>query len=152
MKKLIGVAAALVILANACEIDTGGGGRDSGFGGFGANNGRSAGFERRVEARRDRLQERRRLAAIERRRQARLAALRRERRAEQRRERQAALAAPAPEPESCTEGYDPCLAPASDYDCEGGSGDGPAYTGYVTVTGYDPYDLDADGDGVGCES
>jgi len=54
-------------------------------------------------------------------------------------------------PQNCTAGYDPCLAPASDYDCAGGSGDGPAYTGYVVVTGADPYDLDADGDGVACE-
>jgi len=51
----------------------------------------------------------------------------------------------------CTPGYSPCLPPASDYDCAGGSGDGPAYTGYVTVSGSDPYGLDADGDGVGCE-
>jgi hypothetical protein len=53
---------------------------------------------------------------------------------------------------SCTPGYDPCLPPASDYDCEGGSGDGPKYTGYVLVTGSDPYELDNDGDGVACES
>ncbi|MBI4259459.1 MAG: PASTA domain-containing protein [Actinobacteria bacterium] len=51
----------------------------------------------------------------------------------------------------CTEGYDPCLSPASDYDCLGGSGDGPEYTGRVRVTGSDPYDLDRDGDGWGCE-
>lgn len=53
--------------------------------------------------------------------------------------------------QNCTAGYDPCLTPASDYDCAGGSGDGPKYTGFVYVTGYDPYDLDADGDGVACE-
>ena len=52
----------------------------------------------------------------------------------------------------CTPGYSPCLPPASDYDCSGGSGDGPEYTGYVTVTGSDPYGLDSDGDGAGCES
>jgi hypothetical protein len=46
--------------------------------------------------------------------------------------------------------YSPCLPPASDYDCEGGSGDGPAYTGTVEVTGVDIYGLDADGDGIGC--
>jgi hypothetical protein len=46
-----------------------------------------------------------------------------------------------------------CLDPnASDYDCAGGSGDGPKYTGRVEVAGSDPFDLDADGDGVGCES
>lgn len=54
-------------------------------------------------------------------------------------------------PSECTPGYQPCLPPASDYDCAGGSGDGPAYTGYVTVTGSDPYGLDSDGDGAGCE-
>ncbi len=54
--------------------------------------------------------------------------------------------------EGCTPGYTPCLPPASDYDCSGGTGDGPRYTGYVTVTGSDPYGLDADGDGAGCES
>ena len=45
-----------------------------------------------------------------------------------------------------------CLnARASDYDCEGGSGNGPYYTGEVSVVGEDHYGLDADGDGVGCE-
>jgi hypothetical protein len=54
---------------------------------------------------------------------------------------------------SCTPGYSPCLPPASDYDCAGGSGNGPKYVdGPVTVTGSDPYGLDADNDGVGCES
>jgi hypothetical protein len=57
---------------------------------------------------------------------------------------------PAPGTNSSCD-YDPCLPPASDYDCAGGSGDGPEYTGRVTVTGSDPYGLDADGDGVGCE-
>ncbi|MGN6276311.1 MAG: hypothetical protein ACTHNP_10350 [Solirubrobacterales bacterium] len=46
-----------------------------------------------------------------------------------------------------------CLDPyASDYDCEGGSGNGPKYTGEVTVVGVDHNGLDADGDGIGCES
>lgn len=46
-----------------------------------------------------------------------------------------------------------CLDPyASDYDCKGGSGNGPDYTGEVTVVGVDHYGLDADGDGIGCES
>lgn len=45
-----------------------------------------------------------------------------------------------------------CLNPnSSDYDCEGGSGNGPDYTGTVTVVGEDHYGLDADGDGIGCE-
>ncbi|MDQ3981144.1 MAG: hypothetical protein M3271_00510 [Actinomycetota bacterium] len=52
----------------------------------------------------------------------------------------------------CKNGYKPCLHPASDYDCAGGSGDGPKYVyGTVKVTGSDPYGLDADNDGVGCE-
>lgn len=46
-----------------------------------------------------------------------------------------------------------CLNPdASDYDCEGGSGNGPYYTGEVTVIGVDHYGLDANGNGVGCEA
>jgi hypothetical protein len=56
--------------------------------------------------------------------------------------------------DNCTPGYSPCLPPASDYDCWGGSGNGPAYTapGVVyKVTGSDPYGLDADNDGNGCE-
>jgi resuscitation-promoting factor RpfB len=52
----------------------------------------------------------------------------------------------------CTKGYKPCLHPASDYDCAGGSGDGPKYvSGTVKVNGSDPYGLDSDNDGVGCE-
>lgn len=56
-----------------------------------------------------------------------------------------------PRASNCTPGYSPCLPPASDYDCRGGSGNGPRYTGYVRVTGSDPYGLDADNDGAGCE-
>jgi hypothetical protein len=47
-----------------------------------------------------------------------------------------------------------CLDPSSpDYDCEGGSGDGPDYTGEVTVVGEDPYELnnDPEEDSLGCE-
>ena len=64
---------------------------------------------------------------------------------------------PAPQPPvnnegDCTSGYSPCLPLASDYDCAGGSGDGPEYVyGTVSVTGSDPYGLDSDGDGDGCE-
>jgi hypothetical protein len=54
-------------------------------------------------------------------------------------------------PSNCTRGYSPCLAPASDYDCRGGSGNRPKHTGPVRVTGSDPYDLDRDGDGKACE-
>jgi resuscitation-promoting factor RpfB len=50
-----------------------------------------------------------------------------------------------------TPGYEPCLPPAFDYDCRGGSGNGPKHTGRVRVTGPDPYDLDRDGDGKACE-
>lgn len=53
---------------------------------------------------------------------------------------------------TCTEGYRPCLTPAPDYDCAGGSGNGPRYAqGPIYVDGSDPYDLDRDGDGVACE-
>jgi hypothetical protein len=45
-----------------------------------------------------------------------------------------------------------CLDPrAYDYDCRGGSGNGPKYTGLVRVVGPDVFRLDADGDGWGCE-
>jgi hypothetical protein len=54
--------------------------------------------------------------------------------------------------EECNPNYSGCLNPyASDYDCEGGSGDGPLYTGTVEVIGYDEYGLDDDGDGIGCD-
>lgn len=51
----------------------------------------------------------------------------------------------------CHPSYTPCVPYASDVDCAGGSGNGPAYTGPVTVIGPDVYDLDRDGDGRGCE-
>ncbi len=58
----------------------------------------------------------------------------------------------ATSPSNCTPGYDPCLPDnGGDYDCNGGSGNGPNYTGRVTVTGTDPYGLDRDGDGLACE-
>jgi hypothetical protein len=45
-----------------------------------------------------------------------------------------------------------CLDPSSyDYDCAGGSGDGPDYTGRVRVVGDDHFDLDRDGDGIACD-
>jgi micrococcal nuclease len=40
---------------------------------------------------------------------------------------------------------------AGDYDCAGGSGNGPNYTGKVRVVGWDEFKLDRDGDGWGCE-
>jgi hypothetical protein len=57
------------------------------------------------------------------------------------------------EPGSCDSNYSgPCVPVASDVDCEGGSGNGPAYVaGPVQVVGSDIYGLDRDGNGVGCE-
>jgi hypothetical protein len=52
----------------------------------------------------------------------------------------------------CTAGYSPCIPPGPDVDCRAGSGNGPRYVdGPVRVSGSDPYGLDSDGDGVGCE-
>ena len=59
-----------------------------------------------------------------------------------------------PEPQDdCDPNYEgACLSPSSpDYDCEGNGGDGPDYTGYVTVVGEDHYGLDGNGDDEGCE-
>ena len=70
----------------------------------------------------------------------------------------AVAAAPEPEPEpepaqDCDPNYDPCVPIASDVDCLGGSGNGPEYVaGPVQVIGTDVYGLDANNDGVGCES
>ena len=45
-----------------------------------------------------------------------------------------------------------CVPIASDVDCEGGSGNGPAYVdGPVTIVGNDIYRLDRDGDGTACD-
>jgi beta-lactam-binding protein with PASTA domain len=68
--------------------------------------------------------------------------------------------APPPPPtttpeRSCDPSYpDVCLDPnASDYDCAGGSGNGPRYVeGPIRVRPPDPFDLDREGDGWGCES
>jgi endonuclease YncB( thermonuclease family) len=46
---------------------------------------------------------------------------------------------------NCEPGYSPCLPVTGDLNCS--DVDGP-----VTVTGDDPYGLDADGDGTGCDS
>jgi hypothetical protein len=61
-------------------------------------------------------------------------------------------AAPAA-PSGCDPNYSgACVPIASDVDCAGGSGNGPAYVrGPVTVVGSDIYGLDRDGDGLGCE-
>jgi hypothetical protein len=67
--------------------------------------------------------------------------------------------APPPPPTtsapSCDPSYpDVCLDPAvEDYDCAGGSGNGPGYVeGPIRVRPPDPFDLDRDGDGWGCET
>jgi hypothetical protein len=56
---------------------------------------------------------------------------------------------------ACSNG---CAAPSysnsyMDRDCAGGRGDGPIYVhGPIWVGSYDPYGLDADNDGWGCET
>lgn len=60
------------------------------------------------------------------------------------------------EPTSGSSGCDPnysgCVPIASDVDCSGGSGNGPAYVaGPIRVIGNDIYGLDRDGDGIACE-
>ena len=53
----------------------------------------------------------------------------------------------------CDSNYSGCVPIASDVDCAGGSGNGPAYvSGPVRIIGSDIYDLDRDGDGVACDS
>lgn len=68
--------------------------------------------------------------------------------------------APAPRPAQAAPASDchanytgACVPIASDVDCEGGSGNGPAYVrGPVQVIGKDVYGLDSGGEpGVGCE-
>jgi hypothetical protein len=58
----------------------------------------------------------------------------------------------------CTPGYSPCIPIGPDVDCAGGTGDGPRYEGQggvppgpFQVTGSDPYGLDGNNNGVGCE-
>ena len=59
---------------------------------------------------------------------------------------------PQTQESSCNPNYSGCVPIASDVDCAGGSGNGPAYVrGPVYITGYDVYGLDRDGNGVGCE-
>jgi hypothetical protein len=60
--------------------------------------------------------------------------------------------APVESKQNCNPNYSGCLKIGStDYDCKGGSGNGPYYTGKVRVIGYDQYGLDRDHDGWGCE-
>jgi resuscitation-promoting factor RpfB len=57
------------------------------------------------------------------------------------------------ETQQCDPNYSgACVPIASDVDCAGGSGNGPAYVqGPVQVVGTDIYGLDRNGDGIGCE-
>lgn len=60
--------------------------------------------------------------------------------------------APTTAASECDENYSGCVPIASDVDCAGGSGNGPAYVrGPIRVIGSDIYDLDRDGDGIACE-
>jgi hypothetical protein len=96
-----------------------------------------------AQARAEQRRQQRRQAAARQRRQA----------AAERRARQAAAPAPAQPQGNCDSNYEgACLDAASaDYDCQGGSGDGPDYTGPVRSVGSDPFGLDRDGDGAACE-
>jgi hypothetical protein len=59
----------------------------------------------------------------------------------------------SPPPPPCHPSYEgACLQQnIGDYDCAGGSVNGPNYTRPVRVGGPDKFDLDRDGDGYGCE-
>jgi hypothetical protein len=59
-----------------------------------------------------------------------------------------------PAPTNCDPNYaGACLDRNSyDYDCAGGSGDGPDYTTTVRVVGDDHFGLDRDGDGIACDT
>jgi PASTA domain len=62
---------------------------------------------------------------------------------------------PVPPAPACNPAYpDVCLKDGiGDYDCASGSGNGPNYVdGPITVRPPDPFDLDRDGDGIGCEN
>jgi endonuclease YncB( thermonuclease family) len=66
----------------------------------------------------------------------------------------ASPATTAPPAANCHPSYEgACLQMGiGDYDCAGGSGNGPNYVrGPVYVVGYDEFDLDRDNDGIGCE-
>ena len=57
-----------------------------------------------------------------------------------------------PKAANCDPNYSGCVPIASDVDCAGGRGNGPAYvTGPVQVIGTDIYGLDGNNDGIGCE-
>lgn len=58
-----------------------------------------------------------------------------------------------PPASNCNPNYTPCVPnDPVDVDCKPGSGNGPSYVyGPVKVIGVDVYDLDRDGDGIGCD-
>jgi hypothetical protein len=51
----------------------------------------------------------------------------------------------------CHPSYEPCVPNASDADCLGSAGDGPAYARQVKVIGPDVFELDTDANGTGCD-
>lgn len=117
-------------------------------------------FDKAAERRSAAAAERRELTEARRQRRARAARQRQRARERKRREAerlaaQAPPPVPEPEPEpasNCDSNYSGCVPIASDVDCGGGSGDGPAYLdGTVTVLGSDVYGLDSDSDGTACE-
>ncbi|MCU1701664.1 MAG: conserved hypothetical secreted protein [Mycobacterium sp.] len=60
--------------------------------------------------------------------------------------------APLKQSSDCDPNYSGCVPVASDVDCAGGSGNGPAYvSGPIKVVGTDIYELDRDGNGTACE-
>lgn len=67
------------------------------------------------------------------------------------------IAKPVPLVQTGGNGCDPnysgaCVPVASDVDCAGGSGNGPAYlSGSARVVGSDIYDLDRDNNGIACD-
>jgi hypothetical protein len=155
-------ALAVVAAAALALVACGGGGGSSSTGPQEARNslGASGSGQTSRAARRAhraaRVRRERRHRARARRARARRAAARRlaeERsRLEARRRRAAQTTTPAQS--NCDPSYEgACLDPnASDYDCAGGSGNGPKYvSGPIRVVGSDHFDLDRDGDGVACE-
>jgi hypothetical protein len=61
---------------------------------------------------------------------------------------------PTAAPGNCHPSYQGAclLVDIGDYDCLGGSGNGPNYVkGPISVVGWDEFGLDGDGDGIGCE-
>jgi membrane protein involved in colicin uptake len=165
MRKLLVLAAVLAVsTAAGCGTDgqTGNDGVAKVAGDAGSVKSRaakraaSARAERRARARREaRAQARaraRRQARARARREALALARSRARAKARAAERREAARLAAPPESNCDENYSGCLDPdASDYDCEGGSGDGPEYTGTVTVLGDDHYDLNRDDDNIACD-